>query len=65
MPLLSKILIGFVIWLAVVIIPFMVFMYIVGEPEEGPGILLLFIFTIIWPPAWPIAIILWIIFRRT
>jgi hypothetical protein len=63
LALISRILIGFVLWLASVIIPFIVFTYIVGEPEEGPGILFVWFFTIIWPPAWPIAIVLWILIK--
>jgi len=64
LSLLGKILIGFAIWLALVIIPLFVYAYLVEQPEEGPGIFWLFFYTIIWPPAWPIAIVLWILIRH-
>ena len=64
MSLLCKILVGFIVWLALVIIPFIAFIFVVGEPEEGPGIYVLLFFALIWPPAWPIAIVLWILIKK-
>lgn len=57
-PLTSQIIIGFIIWLISVIVPFIVYSYLVEQPEEGPGCGWLFFFLIVWPPAWPIAVIL-------
>ena len=64
-PLISQIIIGFVVWLILVIVPcivfWSVFWYVVGQPEEGQGLAAwgcLFAFLIVWPPAWPIAVIL-------
>jgi len=56
-PLGRQILIGFAVWLGSVILPFMFYRFLVEPPEEGPPLSWLFAFFIIWPPAWPLAII--------
>ena len=51
LPLIGKVFIGLGIWLASVIVPFIVYKHLVKPPDEGPGIEWLFFFTLIWPPA--------------
>jgi len=67
LPLISKILIGFAIWLVSVIVPGFFFWYLFGPQEsdedETGGLGHLLLFLIIWPPGWPIALSLWIILK--
>jgi hypothetical protein len=52
-----RILVGFAVWLVSVVAPFVAF-FSLNEPEEGPGLDVMDAFLVIWPPAWPIALIL-------
>ncbi len=67
LPLISRIFIGFVTWLVSVIAPGFLFWYLFRPPEndedETGGLGHLLLFLIIWPPGWPIALILWIILK--
>ncbi len=63
LPLIGKIFIGFFLWIISVIVPFIIYSRVVKPPEEGPGIFWLFFFTMIWPPAWPIAPMVFIILK--
>ena len=55
-PLISKIIIGFVAWLISLIVGWSIYSHVFEEPEEGSQFWAL-AFLILWPPAWPIAVI--------
>jgi hypothetical protein len=65
-----RILIGFVVWLLSVIVPGSLFLVVirpmaeenVGDDTGGFGYFLPFL--VFWPPAWPVALILWLLLRR-
>ena len=65
-PLISQIIIGFVVWLILVIVPWFIYSHLVEWPEgEGQGLVSLarlFFFSIVWPPAWPIAVIMLLVY---
>jgi len=68
LPLIGKVFIGLGIWIVSVIVPYIIYKHLVKPPVEGPGVLWLFFFTLIWPPAWPIALIVvvvWVVLKMT
>jgi len=67
LPLISQIIIGVVVWLISLIVGWYIYSYLFKEPEEGSQFWVL-AFLILWPPAWPIAVIvllvMWIMKRN-
>ena len=55
-PLIGKIIIGFVVWIISLFVGWSIYSTLFEEPEEGEQFWAL-AFLFLWPPAWPIAVI--------
>ena len=62
-PLISQIIIGVVVWLVAVIVPYLVYAYLSQDSDADDEARVL-VFVVLWPPAWPIALLLWLLWRR-